>query len=485
MSPGDAYGFAGLGLFLYNVKTSKSGTYKIANLAAGRYAMDFNGCGEQSYVSRQFGDRPGALIGDIVDVGTAATVRGINAVMSPGGAISGVVRSSTARPVTTGCEVITNLRTGAVTYGGVFSFGTPSYRVPGLAPGRYSVEFYICNSPGPDYAIQWFNRKSSPRTATPVRVTAGRTVRAVDAALPRGGQISGRLTAMATGKPLANLCVDAISRSGYYFGFGFSGRNGSYVVTGLNSGTYRLAISDCDATGTSGAVTNLRLARTVHVTAPRTVGGINAALPAGGSISGTVRTGPHASTGQGGVCVEADPVTAGGLGNSTTSYNGHYRVLGLSAGRYKIFFDSGTFCDDGHAALVPQWYSHAETRAAATVVTVRAGRNTAGIDATLRHDGGISGTVTAASSRAPLSGVCVRAVPRTASRTPSFTASAAGRYSLTGLLPGKYTVEFRSGCGATGYAAQWWHGAASAATATVITVKAGAVTTGISAALKH
>jgi hypothetical protein len=44
-------------------------------------------------------------------------------------------------------------------------------------------------------------------------------------------------------------------------------------------------------------------------------------------------------------------------------------------------------------------------------------------------------------------------------------------------------VEFSSGCGATGFAAQWWDGKSSAGSATVITIKAGAVTTGIDAAL--
>jgi hypothetical protein len=65
----------------------------------------------------------------------------------------------------------------------------------------------------------------------------------------------------------------------------------------------------------------------------------------------------------------------------------------------------------------------------------------------------------------------------------SFTASTRGRYSLIGLTPGRYTVMFASGCGATGYATQWWHHATSAVTATVITVKADAVSTGIDATM--
>ena len=66
--------------------------------------------------------------------------------------------------------------------------------------------------------------------------------------------------------------------------------------------------------------------------------------------------------------------------------------------------------------------------------------------------GGISGRVTASASGAPLTGVCIRAVPKTAGRTVSFTVGANGRYSLTGLTPGRYTVMFSSGCGAAGYA---------------------------------
>ena len=51
LQPDEAYGFATLGLFISDVKTSRTGTYKIANLAPGRYAIEFNGCGTKNYVS--------------------------------------------------------------------------------------------------------------------------------------------------------------------------------------------------------------------------------------------------------------------------------------------------------------------------------------------------------------------------------------------------------------------------------------------------
>jgi Carboxypeptidase regulatory-like domain len=332
---------------------------------------------------------------------------------------------------------------------------------------------------GANYAAQWFNRKPGPQTATTVRVTAGHITSSIDAALPRAGRISGRVTDRATGKPLRDFCVEATS--GDFFGFGSTRRNGDYVIHGLNSRTYHLAFTNCDVSAATEA--SVRRTATVHVTAPRTTAGINAALPAGGSISGSVLAGSPAA-GQGNVCVEADPVSADGLESlMTTSQDGHYALTNLRPGKYRVLFATRTDCDESPNGLVPQWYRAARSRATATIVTVTGGQDTAGIDATLAADGGISGTVTAAATTAPLTGTCVRAIPQAAGQSASFTASANGGYSFDGLIPGQYTVQFSSGCGAVGYAAQWWEDAASAATATVLSVQANTVSTGIDAAL--
>ncbi|MGH3406913.1 MAG: carboxypeptidase-like regulatory domain-containing protein, partial [Streptosporangiaceae bacterium] len=178
--------------------------------------------------------------------------------------------------------------------------------------------------------------------------------------------------------------------------------------------------------------------------------------------------------------------TAGGVGEvAETSYSGRYILRDLRAGRYKIYFHTGESCDNGFAPVMPQWYRAAATRATATAVTVHAGRNTTGIDARLGVSGGISGRIVAAASGAPLGGMCIRAVPRAAMRTVSVTASTAGRYSLIGLRPGRYKVDFSSGCGTVGYAAQWWHHAASAAKATVITVRPNTISKGIDARMSR
>jgi hypothetical protein len=54
-------------------------------------------------------------------------------------------------------------------------------------------------------------------------------------------------------------------------------------------------------------------------------------------------------------------------------------------------------------------------------------------------------------------------------------------YQIAGVIPGRYHVEFSSGCGATGYRIQWYHGAASRAGSAPVTVTAGTTTPGIDA----
>jgi hypothetical protein len=126
-------------------------------------------------------------------------------------------------------------------------------------------------------------------------------------------------------------------------------------------------------------------------------------------------------------------------------------------------------------------------------VTVTPGCEVSNISATLASDGAISGVVTA-HPHARVAGECVTAVPVNPTPDPPSgdtlhdaiaVTAADGSYTLVGLLPGQYQVEFSTGCGDTGFRAQWWKDAISAASATTITVSADTTTTGINAKLRH
>jgi hypothetical protein len=175
-----------------------------------------------------------------------------------------------------------------------------------------------------------------------------------------------------------------------------------------------------------------------------------------------------------------NPLNVGGF--AIVGADGRYVAMGIAPGTYTVEFNDPTCLFGPLEDLAPQWYNGQPTEATATTITVTVGHTTPGIDAALQPDGGITGTVTGPAAAA-VTGACVRAVRLAAGSTPIIAISHGGRYSLVDLLPGRYKVEFSSGCGATGYHTQWWKRARSERSAKVLRVTSGATITGVSAVL--
>ena len=475
------FGAAFAPLFFPGDTVSRNGTYRIANLASGQYEVAFTGgCGfGVNWAQQWFRGQPAPATADIVNVTAGRTTAGINAVLRPAGAISGTIRTPHGRPLADECVSATNLRTGA-SLGTLAGGSGVVYQIGNLAPGTYAVEFFSCVL-GENYATQWYKGSTKPQAAVPVTVTGGHVTRGISAALETGGTISGRVTAKATGQPVRNVCVFTTSPS--VPSLGVTNRAGEYRITGLNTGSYRLVFVSCNPGGPNlaGQVRQ----GIVHVTLGRPVTGVDAALGPGAAISGTV-SGGEPAVAQPGICIDAVPVARHVVGEfATAGRGGHYTVRHLAPGRYKVFFGDPQ-CFTSPPGLAPQWFDHQPREGTASIVTTKAGHTTAGIDATLAPDGVISGTVTGpAPAHTRLTGVCVRAVPLAAGADPIYARTSEGSYLVAGVLPGRYLVQFQSGCGLAGYAAQWWRHASSESTATVIKVAADAATTGINASLQR
>jgi len=142
--------------------------------------------------------------------------------------------------------------------------------------------------------------------------------------------------------------------------------------------------------------------------------------------------------------------------------------------------------------FAPEWYQSQPGRVTAKTFVVAAGRTTTGISDVLHSFGSITGSVSTGAS-SPVGSECVTAVPVAGAADPYFdyptapelaVSNHAGSYTLTDLIPGRYRVEFSSGCGAKGFTTQWWHNTKSASAATVITVKFATITD-INATLTH
>jgi hypothetical protein len=467
--------------FVFNdIEFTSGGSYSAANLAPGLYGIDF-GCGNGGrYADHWYRTNaqsfPSALL-----MAPAGVTRGINAVLRPGGAVSGVVTNKTGHLIPDACLYLVDARTGAQNLGSVFQGSTSNgrYTITGLEPASYKAFFYGC---GTKYASQWYHGRSTEQNADPVRVRAGQMTSGINAALAVGGTMSGVVVAQATGKPVRNECVDAYDAASQSFGFAQTDKTGRYTMRGLATGLYTVSFTPCYAKGPNVAASTRP--GLVRVTAPHAVAGIDVRLAPGGSISGKVTGGSHPQTG---ICVELVPTDpSGSFGFAATATDGTYTATRLAAGTYHLYFNDPT-CGFGVPQFAAQWFKAQPTEATATTITVSTGGTTAGIDAALQPFGEITGTVTDP-THAPEAGECVTAIPAGKDFAGTLPAEIAisvktGDYSLADLQPGQYKVQFSAGCGGARFKTQWWKNARSAAAATVITVGAGELIAGVDAAL--
>jgi hypothetical protein len=456
--------------------SSADGSYRIANLLPGVYNIAFNNCngGGAPYAGEWFhpvgpsvGEGPGW-----VDALAGRPVKA-NVTLPAGGSISGVIRSAAGKPLGGICSYPVGVE-GQVPFDDyLLTLGAPptesdrrgDYTISGLAAGQWVVEFYPCGEQS--YANSWYRHAASQGAATRVTVTSGRTTSGIDPVLSVGDDVSGRVTSAVTGRPVANECAEALDPQGNAANLGSTGSQGRYQVTNLLPGRYDLAFFSCG--GGAGLATELRPIQVTSVRSAR----LSLALPRSGAIKGAVR-----GIGQGqdvtGACVEAMPITGSGLpGLATTGYSGRYFVSGLAPGRYDVLFTPN--CLGGGAAFAPQWFDGTASRSRAVAVRVTSGTVTSEVNAGVSGDGGISGAVSV--SGRPAAGVCAIASPVTGTGVPVLAETGQdGGYQVDGLPPGRYTVEFTSGCGDGSYRAQWYNGGRSQAKATPVLVRSGVVT---------
>ncbi len=451
------------------------GKYRLANLAPGGYDVAF-GC--EHYSSQIFRARSNVFDATRVAV-LASRVTRVGAKLSLAATLTGAVTSQSGNPAAEICVEATRDRAGSFSdpAGLTITGKNGTYQLRGLLAGRYLVQFLNCAPHGRN-AQQWYRDKLSPAKATPVTLTAGKSTTGIDAKLSLAGSISGLITGPAN-KPATFICVYAHDGAEHAGALGQTGKSGHYTVTGLSAGRYSLYAAPCGRNPDN--LGSLTRSGQVTVVAGQRTADANLKLPAGGSMTGEVLGGPTGTTPIQRICVLAIPVNPdGGEGQGITDSDGHYRITGLAPGKYRAYF-ADEICDStGDLAdpFAPQWYHDQAIAAAASTFRVSAGATRAGIDGTLQSYGGVTGSVR--SGTAPVAGECVTAVPYRIESDPIDGEPAqeelaitdkAGNYGLPDLTPGRYKIEFSAGCGASGFATQWWHGGRTASSASPITVK--------------
>ncbi|MFF2372595.1 beta strand repeat-containing protein [Agromyces sp. NPDC058110] len=195
----------------------------------------------------------------------------------------------------------------------------------------------------------------------------------------------------------------------------------------------------------------------------------DAAIPSGtGSISGhiTLPAGIDPATAGLSVGVFEASVDNSSMGGSI-SPTGDFTVPGLGAGTYKLEFRAWN-----EPSVLPGWYGGAADFASAATVTLTAGQQLTGIDATLAQAGSIAGTL----SGVPDGGanVIVWRLDGTDqwSQAGYQHVAANGPYEISGLAAGTYTLQFNTGV----HRDQYWKLQGDLASATRIEVAGGALT---------
>jgi protocatechuate 3,4-dioxygenase beta subunit len=464
--------------FSSGAATGRNGHYRLVNLVPGSYEVSFaSGCGFKLgavvYASQWFAPQGGNQP-DWLTVRPGVVASGISASLRRGASIAGVIKDPAGKPARGICAGALPLSGQPsevlLVAGGAGSASDGSYQIRGLAAGRYAVVFGPCA--GQPYAITWFNGATSSAAAKPVAVRDGHVTVGINARMSGGQAVTGTVRSAAPGSPVKSVCVVALDSGGLAVEFGRTGSKGGFAFRHVPSGRYTLEYFPCGPGGTSLA----SVTKQVQVKgAP--VAGAGVTLPASGAVSGTVSD--HAAAPVAGVCVEATPKAGRGApGLAVTDGQGQYRMTGLAAGTYTVLFTPE--CAAGLGGFQQQWFKGQQSASLATPVGVGAGGTHAAVDANLTADGGITGTVQVSGS--PASGVCVIAYPASGTRRPALAETAAkGNFVISGLAPGSYDVEFKSGCGASSYTTQWYDGVGSRGAATPVVVTAGTVTQAIDA----
>ncbi|WP_181038463.1 S-layer family protein [Arthrobacter sp. ZGTC131] len=453
--------------FAASVDVAADGSYNFAGLAAGSYKVQFaagtSGALDQWYGGLSHSAATTVPVSDSQDLALSDTP------LVKGATISGNVTAPAGvnlSAVTARVYNADNFRASAVT-AQVRADGT--YRVTGLRAGNYKVQFSGYDTGA---LTQWYASGTTMETATLLPLTAGQDLTGIDATLTKGASITGKITVPA-GVDLTMVNVSATAEGSANGTYGQVNADGTYAIKGLVAGTYKVKFSSYNSGALDEWYNNVQTAAeatpiTLTLGEDRTA--VDATLAKGAAISGKV-TLPAAGYSSEAYITAYKASDNSMAGSTWANADGTYSLRGLLPGNYKISFSAF-----GTGAL-PQWYKNASSIDTATTVPVTEGQDVTAIDATLIKGGTISGKITAPAGTNLNASQIIATKNGASNAAPAYGyVNPDGTYSVIGLEAGTYTVRFSGGQSG---AADAWHGGATAASATPVTVTVSQTVTGV------
>ncbi len=357
-------------------RTDASGSYRLSGLAAGGYTVGFETTGAGAYFPQYFDETTSTSEARSVSVEVGRTTAAVDASLfaspHPGdGAIAGLLTDASTSAPLAGIEVCAyDVASEGLSGECILSTAGGRYLLSGLAPGEYELEF----STPPNGNVSYVNVLYEE--GWPVRVAANSVAARRDARLVAGGRLAGTVTSASTARPVQGAGACAANEAQEVEACAPSTADGSYTITGLPAGSYTVVFYGAGvgfANQYYDEADTLATAERVALSAGETVGGIDARLPLGGSISGLVTSGV---TGRplSHVLVCALSAQEAVVECAASEADGKYTIAGIPPGKWRVGFDAG------HGYQV-QFYDEVSEFSAARAVTVAAGATVTGIDA--------------------------------------------------------------------------------------------------------
>lgn len=221
--------------------TDSSGRYRILEVEEGMHHVHFYDCGfPDRYSDEYFDNAPESSSADLVPVTWGTETSGIDAALSPVGSISGVVTDDASGAPLEGMCVTAS----GPAYTIVKTDSSGHFAIDTLDAGDYTVWFGDCANQPPLYVRECYDNKLDWQACDPVHVGPGLSVIGIDAALAKGGAITGTVTNEQTGAFLYPAGVDVYDLSGTVrqgaYNDSYAGR---YTIGPLPVGQYKIRFS--------------------------------------------------------------------------------------------------------------------------------------------------------------------------------------------------------------------------------------------------
>ncbi|AKS41484.1 MSCRAMM family protein [Wenzhouxiangella marina] len=442
------------GAVAFEATSDANGEFQFEALAAGDYHLVTRDT--PGYVDQTLGGTPcpsacDGLNGSVVTITAGSTSAGNVLDLAPGASVSGNVLAGGSPAVGAIAQVYN-------------ASGVPVYQQPTNPSGNYEIDqlpdgdFFVRIGNVPGHVSQlWDDNNCSGYcdilNGDAVTIAGSVSVGSINFNLPAGGAISGQVTDGSS--PLAVVEVVAYDLSGFIAGRAQTDAAGNYSIGGLENGSYRLRTTNTGGFvdqvygGSSCSPLPCPLAggSTVAV-AGASVPGIDFALTAGGSISGS-------ATDQFGnplISGTARLLDENGIElDSVAISSGIWRFDGLADGSYFVLIENDLGLIDELFAGVPCPGGACDIPALGTPITLGGGRvvgrgASSGIGLALSRGASLSGRLTDAQSGSPIVGATVYVRTLDGRVAASGVTDGLGDYRTDGSLPdGQYYVSTASG----------------------------------------